>query len=125
MSYEHQKSYSTRPSGFTTKYKSTIPTPHSPFDDFAIPKQEATRKKDISAKTIKDIWLLLYKNIKKGHKDTCLFEIAKDCFILSFGLIGMNSADKKKQVFIDELPWLDTPKSDFLSALEYFWNCRE
>ena len=29
---------------------------------------------------------------------------------------------EKKIVFIDELPWLDTPKSDFLSALEHFWN---
>ena len=25
-------------------------------------------------------------------------------------------------VFIDELPWLDTPKSNFLKALEMFWN---
>ena len=25
-------------------------------------------------------------------------------------------------VFIDELPWFDTPKSKFLSALELFWN---
>lgn len=25
-------------------------------------------------------------------------------------------------VFIDELPWLDTPKSGFVPALEYFWN---
>ena len=25
-------------------------------------------------------------------------------------------------VFIDELPWLDTPKSKFIAALEYFWN---
>jgi len=25
-------------------------------------------------------------------------------------------------VFIDELPWLDAPKSDFLPALDYFWN---
>ena len=33
-----------------------------------------------------------------------------------------DSTDEKKLVFIDELPWLDTPKSDFLSALEYFWN---
>ena len=32
---------------------------------------------------------------------------------------------KKKRivVFIDELPWLDTPKSNFLRALEMFWNC--
>ena len=28
----------------------------------------------------------------------------------------------KKIVFFDELPWLDTPKSGFLSALEHFWN---
>ncbi|MDO4159606.1 MAG: ATP-binding protein [Prevotellaceae bacterium] len=27
-----------------------------------------------------------------------------------------------KIIFIDELPWLDTPKSQFLGALEYFWN---
>lgn len=29
---------------------------------------------------------------------------------------------KKAVVFIDELPWLDTPKSGFIAALEYFWN---
>ncbi len=28
----------------------------------------------------------------------------------------------KKIVFLDELPWLDTPKSGFIPALEYFWN---
>ena len=28
----------------------------------------------------------------------------------------------KKVIFLDELPWLDTPKSDFMSALEHFWN---
>ncbi len=28
----------------------------------------------------------------------------------------------KKVVFLDELPWLNTPRSKFLSALEYFWN---
>ena len=30
--------------------------------------------------------------------------------------------DRKKIVFIDELPWLDTRQSDFLSAFESFWN---
>jgi uncharacterized protein len=29
---------------------------------------------------------------------------------------------KRKLLFIDELPWLDTPNSDFLSAVEHFWN---
>ncbi|MBP9993538.1 MAG: ATP-binding protein [bacterium] len=28
----------------------------------------------------------------------------------------------KKLVFIDELPWMDTAKSNFVSALEFFWN---
>lgn len=28
----------------------------------------------------------------------------------------------KKVVFIDEMPWMDTPKSGFVSALENFWN---
>lgn len=32
------------------------------------------------------------------------------------------SKKRKKVIFIDELPWLDTPRSNFLSALEYFWN---
>jgi len=28
----------------------------------------------------------------------------------------------KKVIFLDELPWLDTPRSDFMMALEHFWN---
>ena len=32
------------------------------------------------------------------------------------------SNQAKKVVFLDELPWLATKKSDFLSALEHFWN---
>ena len=28
----------------------------------------------------------------------------------------------RKIVFIDEMPWLDTPRSNFVSALENFWN---
>ena len=30
--------------------------------------------------------------------------------------------EKRQLVFIDELPWLDTPRSGFLSAFEGFWN---
>ncbi|MDR2823799.1 MAG: ATP-binding protein [Prevotellaceae bacterium] len=28
----------------------------------------------------------------------------------------------KKVIFIDELPWFDTPRSGFITALEFFWN---
>ena len=31
--------------------------------------------------------------MKKGYKATCRYNLAKDCFILSFCLMGINSAD--------------------------------
>ena len=47
------------------------------------------------------------------------------CWIDAFDklqkLIGAQS-QKRRVLFFDELPWLDTPKSDFLPALDYFWN---
>ncbi|MBR5029529.1 MAG: ATP-binding protein [Muribaculaceae bacterium] len=36
--------------------------------------------------------------------------------------IIQNSDDKKKVIFIDEMPWMDTARSGFVSALEHFWN---
>jgi uncharacterized protein len=32
------------------------------------------------------------------------------------------SPKAKKVIFLDELPWFDTPQSGFISALEHFWN---
>ena len=32
------------------------------------------------------------------------------------------SKDKRKLIFIDELPWMDAQGSSFLSAIEHFWN---
>ena len=37
-------------------------------------------------------------------------------------LLIQKSEKVKKVVFIDEMPWMDTPRSKFLSALEHFWN---
>jgi len=36
-------------------------------------------------------------------------------------LLEHNKKDKKV-IFIDELPWFDTPRSGFITGLEYFWN---
>ena len=33
-----------------------------------------------------------------------------------------NLPDGRKVIFLDELPWMDTPRSNFISALEHFWN---
>lgn len=45
----------------TTKRENLILIPNSPFVDFEIPKQEATRKRAISADIIKKVWKLPYK----------------------------------------------------------------
>lgn len=78
---------------FNKKDKNLILIPNSPFEDFKIPKQEATRKRAIPADIIKKVWKLPYKDMKKGYKSTCRYNLAKDCFILSFCLMGINSAD--------------------------------
>ena len=37
-------------------------------------------------------------------------------------LLSNNKQKAKKVVFIDEMPWMDTQRSGFLQAFEYFWN---
>ncbi len=37
-------------------------------------------------------------------------------------LLESKSGASRQVVFIDELPWMDTPKSGFLTAFEHFWN---
>ncbi|MCC8119705.1 MAG: AAA family ATPase [Bacteroidales bacterium] len=32
------------------------------------------------------------------------------------------SKESRKKIFIDEIPWMDRPRSNFVAALEYFWN---
>lgn len=67
---------------------------NSPFEYVAIPKQQTTRKRAISAEQIRNIWNYPYECKKDGTlKLESITNLAKDCFILSFCLIGMNSAD--------------------------------
>jgi uncharacterized protein len=55
-----------------------------------------------------------------GHKTTLpktwleAFDQLKDLILAS--------SDRRKVIFIDEMPWLDTPRSGFIAALEHFWN---
>ena len=73
--------------------KGLMRIPHTPFEYFKIPKQEATRKRAVTPQQIKAIWSLPYLNVHKGVKHTCRPDLAKDCFILSFCLMGINSVD--------------------------------
>ncbi len=42
--------------------------------------------------------------------------------VLESPTVIRDSVSGKRVVFLDELPWMDTARSDFKSALDYFWN---
>ena len=56
-----------------------------------------------------------------GYKET---SAPKDWYEAFFMLQNFLEKKNKKRilVFLDELPWLDTPRSNFISAFEGFWN---
>jgi uncharacterized protein len=43
-------------------------------------------------------------------------------FYLAIYLKNLPPTENKHVVFLDEMPWMDAPKSGFVSALEFFWN---
>lgn len=57
----------------------------------------------------------LPKNIKKPNDWFEAFDLLKI-------LIESKNNGQRLVVFIDELPWLDTKKSEFIKAFELFWN---
>lgn len=60
--------------------------------------------------------------VKYGLKKCRVPSDWSDAFFLLSELIDQYKDDKKKVIFIDELPWMDTPRSNFVSSLEHFWN---
>ena len=69
---------------------------------------------------------LFYKAILKYNTNAeWVPEMPKDwfdAFELLEKLIESSSQKEKLIVFLDELPWFDTPRSNFIQALEFFWN---
>jgi uncharacterized protein len=63
--------------------------------------------------------------LKLAYKSELTFQNPKDWFE-AFGmlktLIESQPKKAKKVIFLDEVPWLATPKSRFLTAFESFWN---
>lgn len=45
-----------------------------------------------------------------------------EAFELLIELIMQKPKGTRKVIFIDEMPWMDTPKSGFITAFESFWN---
>ena len=64
-----------------------------------------------------------FKRATKENEEIKIPENWSEAFnLLTDYLYSLEKLNKKIVVFIDELPWLDRPKSGFLSALQYFWN---
>jgi uncharacterized protein len=59
-----------------------------------------------------------------AHESIILNETPLNWFMAFQSLIKLAEADtrSRKVIFFDELPWFDSRGSDFLSALEHFWN---
>jgi uncharacterized protein len=45
-----------------------------------------------------------------------------EAFVVLSQVLEKQSFTEKKVIFIDELPWLGTKRSDFLKGLSWFWN---
>lgn len=60
--------------------------------------------------------------IRAGMKKCRIPTDWSDAFFLLSELLDQQKIEGKKVVFIDELPWMDAPRSNFVSAIEHFWN---
>lgn len=61
--------------------------------------------------------------VKLGYKEAV--EVPKtwlSAFFMLENYLDTLNKDKRKVIFLDELPWMDTPRSKFLMAFENFWN---
>ncbi|MBO4337212.1 MAG: ATP-binding protein [Lachnospiraceae bacterium] len=61
---------------------------------------------------------LITQGMKKGH---CPKDWMEAFFMLEMHLQDIDDGSRQL-IFLDELPWLDTPKSGFILAFEAFWN---
>lgn len=69
-----------------------IRIPLSPFSRYRVPVRPVTKKRALPAEIIRKIAELPDRKVKNS-KGTNRFNLGKDCFILSFCLLGINSAD--------------------------------
>lgn len=61
---------------------------------------------------------LLSQGMKRSHRPESWLEAF---FMLEMFLQDRDNGDRQV-IFLDELPWLDTPRSGFMTAFEGFWN---
>ncbi len=60
--------------------------------------------------------------VRSGAKDVPEFHGWREAFNALERFIVAGGTRRKKVIFIDEMPWMDTPKSKFVMWFEAFWN---
>lgn len=60
--------------------------------------------------------------IRYGSKQAAIPTDWLEAFDALIALLEEKGKEERQVVFIDELPWMDTPRSGFITALEHFWN---
>ncbi len=84
------------------------------FDFYCTGIYEGTRKDQMD----EFVRQLEYRSKKRCRTPRNWF----DAFAMLREYLSGIEEDRPIIVFLDELPWFDTPKSGFLKAFEYFWN---
>ena len=70
----------------------------------------------------KQLQAFYYSLISQGmKKDHCPSDWLEAFFMLEMFLQKIDDGSRQL-IFLDELPWMDTPKSGFITGLESFWN---
>lgn len=60
--------------------------------------------------------------LRHGMEETACPKTWMEAFAMLGRFLEQMDNAERQVVFIDELPWMDTPRSKFLVALEHFWN---
>ena len=83
------------------------------------PDNEESGKKNMLKDQLKHFYhSLLLHGMKKSKQPTSWL----DAFFMLENHLNSIDNGSRQLVFLDELPWLDTPRSGFLTAFEAFWN---
>ena len=73
--------------------------------------------------TLRDQLEAFYASLMRyGIEESSCPKSWMEAFRMLGKLLDSRSDGKRQLVFIDELPWMDTPRSKFLMAFENFWN---
>ena len=79
---------------------------------------------ELSAEKIVDQQLRAFYGslVQYGSKLNAIPKTWFDAFDELIKLLRNKQSKDRQVIFIDELPWMDTPRSCFLTAFEHFWN---